>query len=250
MISLQGGIAEFAQSLTNNASGQITGHGTIKTGTGLTNLGTINLSGGATDVYGAVTNSNKITITGGGTTTFYGSVDTSAAAGMISVGTNTTAVFFGPVTGAGSLHFGGAGIKDFESTFSGPAIDSAIGDTYVGTPATVTTQFFNEDDVQISGSAAMTPGGSQSLASRVHTLAFLDTGKLDLNEHDLIVDYTGASPLAAIFNQIKTGYNNGNWSGNQLTSSAAHAASLTAHPTAGLCRGIFAGLERLRRPKR
>ena len=129
-------------------------------------------------------------------------------------------------------HFAGAGIKDFEGTLTGPAIDSAIGDTYVGTPANVTTKLFNEDNVQISGNAAVTTDPGSGTVSKVHTLAFLDSGKLDLNNNDLIVDYTGASPLSAVFNEIKTGYNHGPWTGTQLTSSAAQAASVSAHQTA------------------
>src|SRR5205823_1047007 len=67
----------------------------------------------------------------------------------------------------------------------------------------------------------------------VHTLSIIDTGFLNLNDNDLIIDYTGASPLLPqIFNYLKSGYNAGDWRGFGINSKSAHLASLTPHPTA------------------
>ncbi len=51
-------------------------------------------------------------------------------------------------------------------------------------------------------------------------------GKLDLADSSMIVNYTGASPMATIQNQIKNGLSNGVWTGMGITSSAA--ATITA----------------------
>jgi hypothetical protein len=58
------------------------------------------------------------------------------------------------------------------------------------------------------------------------------TSTLDLNQNDLIVDYTGGSPIGTIQNQIKSGYAGGSWNGNGINSSAAAAAGATSTRTA------------------
>jgi hypothetical protein len=48
------------------------------------------------------------------------------------------------------------------------------------------------------------------------------SGTLDLTNNDLIIDYTGASPVAAIEDMIRSGYNvTGDWAGAGITSSVA-----------------------------
>ena len=148
-ITLGGGTVAFNFDLSN--SGTISGRGTLQIAN-LINSGTMNFSSGSTDVYGGLTNSGRITITGGSTTTFYNDVNTSA--GSISVGTNSTAVFFGNVTGQDTSP--ARVIKGLRRRHSAaPRSTAPSGDTYVGTPANVTTKLFNEDNIQISGNAAV-----------------------------------------------------------------------------------------------
>jgi autotransporter-associated beta strand protein len=73
------------------------------------------------------------------------------------------------------------------------------------------------------------------------------TASLDLNQNDLILNYSDASPLDTIANQIKNGYANGAWNGNGITS---NAASLAPHRTGlgyadaaaiGVAGGTFSG---------
>jgi hypothetical protein len=239
-ITLGGGTIQFTQDLLNDGTisgngsllvGQLSNRGTISGVSNLScstfdNLGTAIFSG-ASNVFGTVVNFSGINITSG-STTFHGDVDTNT--GSISVGTNSTAVFLGAVTG--QTQFSGAGLKDFEGVVNGGAIASIVGDTNVGTSSIVTTDYFNEDDLQIGGVATVRPNGTSAAASRVHSLEFLGSGKLDLNDNDLIVDYTGASPLTTIRADILTGRHGGDWLGNALTSTFAHNTSLTAHPTA------------------
>src|SRR5205814_887106 len=55
---------------------------------------------------------------------------------------------------------------------------------------------------------------------------------LDLNNNTMIVDYTGASPLAAMQALVQSGYNNGNLNGtnNAIFSTTAANANLGADP--------------------
>ena len=48
----------------------------------------------------------------------------------------------------------------------------------------------------------------------------------------MIVDYSGASPMATIQSLIQLGYNNGSWNGNGINSSSASATFASAHKTA------------------
>lgn len=53
-------------------------------------------------------------------------------------------------------------------------------------------------------------------------LPTIDTNsQLDLTDNDLIIDYSGDSPISQVEAMVRSGYNNGNWLGNRITSSAA-----------------------------
>jgi autotransporter-associated beta strand protein len=80
--------------------GRIEGHGTLRTG-GLTNTGTISVGGGDFDVLGAVTQN-----------------------AVVSTQSNSTARFFGPVSGPGS--YSGPGTVEFLNTFSPGASPAEI----------------------------------------------------------------------------------------------------------------------------
>jgi hypothetical protein len=78
---------------------------------------------------------------------------------------------------------------------------------------------------------------------------------LDLTDNDLIVDYTGASPVAPVEAMVRSGYNvTGNWLGNRITSAVAASngnfalavadnAQLTAPFGAAQGGPLFAGLD-------
>ena len=65
-------------------------------------------------------------------------------------------------------------------------------------------------------------GGTNLLQTR--TLSIAGTGKLDLFDNDMILDYTGASQLAAIQALINQGRAGGAWSGTGISSSTAGSA--------------------------
>jgi hypothetical protein len=76
----------------------------------------------------------------------------------------------------------------------------------------------------------MLAGGGAANASRIKSLALAGstdawTSKLDLANNDMAIDYTGDSPRNTIQNQIKSGFANGSWNGNGITSSSAQAST-------------------------
>lgn len=242
-ISLLGGTARFDGNLTN--AGQITGNGNlvvtgalINSGTlsgrgvfqtgGIGNTGTMQFSAGFSDVYGALLNSKKITVTGGSTTTFYNDVDTTA--GSITVNNSSTVVFLGDLTGQSKVFTVGSGTVDFEAAHSGGAILAAQGSVLIGPGSIGAGDSISAHSLAIYGTTSITASGSPANVSRVNSL-FVSGGKLDLNDNDLIVDYTGASPLASIAAAIASGYNAGSWNGTGIASTSA-AMNLMAHKTA------------------
>jgi hypothetical protein len=88
---------------------------------------------------------------------------------------------------------------------------------------------------------SMVGGGKTSLASggdkvlRATTVSIDSSSKLDLSNNHMIVDYSGASPIAMIQSLIKSGCNNGAWTGNGIASSRAAAIAVdssNAHKSA------------------
>src|SRR5206468_5157491 len=84
---------------------------------------------------------------------------------------------------------------------------------------------------EVNGQLTVPLNGTSSAASRVNSLAIDSTGKFDLTDNDLILDYTGATPIGTIVGYLQQGFAGGAWTGKGLTSSAAATASATAHPT-------------------
>ena len=108
--NLLGGTLDFADGVTNSATGTITGFGTFRSAL-LTNHGNLGLSGN-TRIDGDVTNTAgaRIITSGGSTTTFYDDVIHNGSEIRTSAGGAT--VFFGAVSGAGP--FTGTGTVYFE----------------------------------------------------------------------------------------------------------------------------------------
>jgi hypothetical protein len=68
-------------------------------------------------------------------------------------------------------------------------------------------------------SLAVAPNGNRVL--RISALSLSANSRLDLNDNDLIVDYTGASQLGAVQALVNSARHSGDWLGAGLTSSAA-----------------------------
>ncbi len=223
-INLFGGAVEFNQQLTNNPAGRITGRGTIIGHAGLANAGSISLSGGLSDVNATLSNQSgsKVIITGGSTSTFFQAV-TNQSGSEFRVSTNSTAVFLGNVTGLGQ--FTGPGVKDFEASASAGPL-ATTGSSIIGPSATLSATTIREAIVTLEGTAIVQPNGTPSATSRINNLTIdgvsgVWTGRLDLSDNDLIIDYSGVSPLATVAAQIRSGFNSGLWNGNGISSSLA-----------------------------
>jgi hypothetical protein len=235
-INLFGGLVEFTGTLNNAGTGRITGHGQLLVHGGLTNNGSLVFSSSESDVTGGITNTGtgKTIVTGGATATFYDPV-VNGGSSEFRVSTASTAVFLGNVTGL--AQFTGPGVKDFEAGASAGAIATTTGSTIVGPSAVVTAQYVRENALTVEGNAAILANGTSASTSRVNSLSIDGgpgawTGRLDLNDNDLVIHYSSGSPIATVANQIKSGYANGSWTGKGITSTAAAVAANAAHHTA------------------
>ncbi len=206
-INLQGGTAEFSQPLTVASGGQINGQGNLivpvgsNTGLsanqssvfGLSDNGTIQFSGGNTNIYGSVNlpgvyngttfvgaGSGKLLIGAGATVSFYGDVWNNGA--LFNNGIGSYAVFFGTVHGATS--FTGGGTRDFEGTYhpgNSPAVISIGGDVVFGVASTL--------DVSIGGT---TPGNGAGNYAQANVAGAASLGgTLDLASYNGFVPTSG-----------------------------------------------------------
>ncbi|MDP6634317.1 MAG: PEP-CTERM sorting domain-containing protein [Phycisphaerae bacterium] len=131
-INIVGGTVEFTDTLINTSDGLITGQGTLIADGGTINAGTVALSGGVSHVYGDVDNqaAGLVVVSGGGTVSFWDDVDNQ---GEFRTSANTSATFFGTVSGSGV--FTGTGTTYFEADLtpgSSPAALSFAGDVVFG----------------------------------------------------------------------------------------------------------------------
>jgi hypothetical protein len=103
-------------------------------------------------------------------------------------------------------------------------------DANVGATATSTFNTSQHlDALTVAGSAVFPANGNRLMAVKSLGIAGA-AAKLDLHDNDLLLDYTGASQLAAVQALINSARNGGDWLGaTGLTSSAArdHANSIT-----------------------
>ena len=75
------------------------------------------------------------------------------------------------------------------------------------------------DTAESSPSLVLTGNGGHVL--KVTGLSINGSSRLDLNDNDLILDYSGTSPLSAVQALINSARSGGTWTGNGLTSSSA-----------------------------
>jgi hypothetical protein len=75
--------------------------------------------------------------------------------------------------------------------------------------------------IRAGGLGNMLPDGNRVLVTKALSISGAN-GKLDMNDNDMIFDYSGATPIAAVQALINAARNNGNWLGTTgITSTAA-----------------------------
>jgi Ca2+-binding RTX toxin-like protein len=94
------------------------------------------------------------------------------------------------------------------------------------------------------GVATVTAGGANVLS--VTSLGVSGTGKLNLNDNQLIVDYAplSVSPIASIRSLLTSGFHNGAWDGSGIMSSLSNASTFAlgfAEASEVAAGGMFAG---------
>jgi hypothetical protein len=90
------------------------------------------------------------------------------------------------------------------------------------------TQHLAALNISNDARAALTPGAAKVLVTNALTVGAAAT--LDLADSDAVIDYTGASPLAAIRAALASGFASGAWIGAGINSSSAAANPI--HDTA------------------
>lgn len=214
----------------------------------------VTMSGGTIDLNG---NSQAIDLLSGAS----GIVLLSSGANLSVGNANGQGVFNGSIQGDGSLTKAGSAIWVLggTSTYTGTT-------TVAGGTLQINGSIASSSQVNVNANATLVVGASQSMTAlniagsgqaklatggtkvlQLNWLSIAATGKLDIAEHSLIVDYAdgGASPLAAVTVAIASGRAGGTWTGYGIASSAAAAnatrMSLGVAEAADIGAAYFAG---------
>ncbi len=135
--------------------------------------------------------------------TFAGAIDNSAGKAITKTGTGIL-YFNGPQThgaGASLTLLGGAVLLNSDAGAGGHNLSVSL---TTSTSLTLnTTQHLNGLSIA-SGTVVMPASGSTYLQTA--SLAITGNGKLNLNDNDLIVEYSGASPFTQVQNWVLNGY--------------------------------------------
>jgi autotransporter-associated beta strand protein len=211
-----------AGTLTLSVANSLTGNVTVSAGTlALTSGGALPNGAGKGNVFiaaGATIDAHQSqsinALTGAGTYTNLGGTTRTLFLGH----GDATGVFSGAIASVLNLVKNGLGTQTLsgQNTYTGNTTASA-GSLVFGQSLTSSFSF----TVNSSASAGFTPGGNKVLATTALTIN--GTGKFDLADNDLIINYIGGSPIATIRSYLTSGFNAGRWNGAGLDSSAAGA---------------------------
>jgi hypothetical protein len=140
----------------------------------------------------------------------------------------------GGVLTAGAIS--NSGNLNVQTTLNAGNIDGT-GSVTVAAGKTLTAKRVRQASMTVNGVVTMNPNGTNAAVSRVASLIIAGsanawTGRVDLNDNSLIVDYAATSPRSILENQIRQGFAGGSWNGNGITSGAAAAAASSQTRTA------------------
>jgi filamentous hemagglutinin len=221
-------------SITNNS-----GHGITMSGGILAALSITNASGGTFSSFGQVSGdvSNSGSMIFNGPSQLVGNL-TNNIGGQILV-KNDKLLVLGAGTNNGAITTSNGTIV-FDGGLTGtPPGGAALS---VGASGGALASFYRGQAVALNGTASQLAtmtvragafGGDTSVLPSLTIAGSADNwfGRVDLADDDLIIDYDATSPIATVTNQIKTGFANGAWTGNGISSNSAAAAAASAHRT-------------------
>jgi hypothetical protein len=126
--------------------------------------------------------------------------------------------------GADTINVEGNFLNSFVLVDGGTGLDNVrVNDDSAGIAAVhfANTQDLASLNIFTGGTVVMEQNGARVIDT--DALSIVGTGKLDLTDNDMIVDYVGATQLGVITALINQGRNGGAWNGNGITSSTAGA---------------------------
>ena len=183
-------------------------------------------SGSAGFTVGSMTlgGDGTINVAGSATTTVTGAVSGSFA--LTKLGTGTCFL-------NGSNTYTGATNVNAGTLQSNNSIATSSGVTVAGSASFIAgvTQSLTSLTINSGGSASITSGPNKLLT--LSALSIIGTGKLDLANNALAVQYTTTSPLTTIKGWIVGGFSNGAWTGAGIDSSFAAANPGPHQPALG-----------------
>lgn len=218
------GLGVFVGSFNGQGAVNISGTGSLSSRTGMTigygeggpSVGTVNVSSGSLStvtagdegrvrigVYGGAT--GRLNVSGTGNVNFAGPILNGVARGGVGVGgTGLITVSGGSLTAASMLNETGSSLTQTGGTSSLGVVTGGGSISVGGGTSTVTRLTQSVLTVNGTGSLKISNAATPA-ASTVGTLATGGTGKLDITNNGLIVDYTGPSPLTSIRQALQAG---------------------------------------------
>jgi autotransporter-associated beta strand protein len=237
----------------NNAGGalrNLTGSSRIGTGTGQVVLGTaetgVGVDAGSLAIDQVITGAGGLTKVGAGTLTIGGTAaNTFAGATKVNAGTVELGKPAGVVAVPGNLTVAGGTVRLLNQQQIGSAANVSM--TGAGALLDLGGKSQTVSGLTLSAGSVTTGVTSGTPAVlRTSSISITGTGKLDLANNRLIVDYdSGGTPIESIRGMIGRAYANGTWTGAGLDSStlaAGHGLGYAeASDVVGPSGGTFAG---------
>ncbi len=206
----------------NNASRyQLTGNGTL-TMDATTGSAAINLTAGSHKINLPLTlNDNTNANVATGTTLVIADPLTLANGSQLNISGGGTVQIISTVTSSGPASINtSAGRLQADMNLNGVAVNVTGGEARFSASQ-------NLSSLAVSNGSAVIENVASSRVVKTASLTMGTGGKLNLTDNGLIVDYTGASPLAAVRAAIASAYAAGAWTGNGIGSSVAAVDTLT-----------------------
>jgi autotransporter-associated beta strand protein len=203
-------------------------NGTTLGGSWTVNAGTLTLPAGNTVTTIGPTGNVAL---GAPTASFAAINGLAANQGGFAISGGKTFTTAGFLTNDGGIAVTGAGSAlTVIGNLTNTGTPGASGNTNVGSGATLAAKSIQQNAFTVGGNVNITPkasGGGQSIINNLTIVGNTNlwTGKLNLADNSMIVNYSGTSPASTVANQLKQGYGaTGKWDGTGgITSSVAQS---------------------------